>query len=94
MLEGAENAQSAAELCKLLGLSDVRVVTQAVEAERRAGAPICASSAPPCGYYLAESKEEFKRYICSLERRSGEIGKTLVACRETLKKWKDRQDAI
>lgn len=77
-----------------MGLSDVRTVTQIIENERKSGAPICASVTKPCGYYLAESKEEFERYVQALERRSGEICKTLGACRNTLEKWDERKQEI
>lgn len=77
---GKENARSSDDLCSLLGISK-RELTQAVNRERRAGAPICASSdSKHHGYYLAENKEEMQRFCRSLFHRAGEIHKTRRAC--------------
>lgn len=82
--EGAHNAQTGRELCKLLQIS-ARELTAAVEAERRAGNPICASTDPAApGYFLPADKEELKRYCSSLFRRAGEIHKTRRACLKAL----------
>ena len=56
-----------------LGLQK-RQLTKAIAAERRAGAFICASTDSTCpGYYLAESVDEFRRYLRSLENREREL---------------------
>lgn len=80
---GEKNAIPSRELCKLLGLS-AREVSAAVERERRAGQPICASCGIPAGYYLAQTQEEMRRYCAGLNRRAGEIQKTRRACLKTL----------
>lgn len=76
---GAENALSGREICKLLHIT-ARDLTQTVERERRAGAPICASTGRRPGYYLAADRREMDRYCRSLFHRAGEIHKTRRAC--------------
>lgn len=80
LFTGAENAQSGREICRELGIS-ARDLTQAIERERRAGKPICASTdAKNPGYYLAANKGEMQRFCNSLNHRAGEIHKTRRAC--------------
>lgn len=82
--KGAENPQTAKELCNLLHL-DKRSLTAAIERERRQGSPICAScSTETPGYFLAGTKEEMQRYCDSLHHRAAEIYKTRQACLNTL----------
>lgn len=53
-----------------------------IEAERRAGSPICASCSTDIdqqGYYLPETEEELKEYCDSLKKRAIEILKTRQA---------------
>lgn len=82
--KGAENAQTAKELCDLLHL-DKRELTAAIERERRHGSPICAScdSTKP-GYYLAGNKQEMQEYCNSLQHRAAEIFATRQACLNTI----------
>jgi len=90
LFEGAENAQSSTILCKRLNITR-RELSQAVEAERRQGAPICASTdrtAP--GYYLAADKKEMQAFCGSLSHRAGEIHKTRRACLKTIDRLPDR----
>lgn len=82
---GAENAVTARELCDLLKLRP-RDISAAVERERRAGKPICASTGSNPGYFLAATQEEMRRYCVSLNKRAGEIQKTRRACLKTLEK--------
>lgn len=79
LLTGANNAQTGKELCSLLNIT-ARDLTAAIERERRAGIPICASTGSIPGYYIAETQEEMQRYCESLRRRAGEIHKTRRAC--------------
>ncbi len=79
LLEGAENAISGKQICQMLDIN-ARDLTQAIERERRAGVPICASTSAPHGYYLAANQEEMQRYCNSLFHRAGEIHKTRRAC--------------
>lgn len=81
--EGAENAQTGKDLCVLLNLT-ARDLTAAVEKERRQGKPICASTGPNPGYYLAATQDEMRRYCDSLQHREREIRKTRNACRKTI----------
>ncbi len=77
--EGAENAKTGREICGLLGIT-IRDLTLAIEAERRAGHPICASTGTPAGYFLAANRQEMEKYCRSLHRRAAEIYKTRAAC--------------
>ena len=82
---GKAGAITGAELVKLLELKDLRELTQLVEAERRAGIPICAStdSAAP-GYYLADGPDELAGYLSSLDRRLNNIRQTRQHLEDTL----------
>ena len=82
---GKAGAITGAELVKLLELKDLRELTQLVEAERRAGIPICAStdSAAP-GYYLADGPDELAGYLSSLDRRLHNIRQTRQRLEDTL----------
>ncbi len=77
---GKENAIRSRDLCAQLGGIEQRVLTAAVERERRDGAPICASYGPRPGFYLAESKGDMLEYCRVLEHREKEIAKTRRAC--------------
>ena len=80
LAEGAENARTGKEICKALNIT-ARDLTAAIERERRAGKPICASTDPKNpGYFLAANQEEMQRYCRSLYHRAGEIHKTRNAC--------------
>lgn len=81
LLTGAENAQTAKEICSILGISQ-RELTQEIERERREdGKPICASTdTKNPGYFLAANKDEMQRFCNSLFHRAGEIHKTRKAC--------------
>ena len=81
--EGAENARTGRELCRLLEIQP-RELTQAIARERRAGHPICAATGKRAGYFLAADREEMQRYCRSLWRRAGEIFKTRRACLATI----------
>lgn len=74
---GKAGALTGATLVELLNLKDLRELTQKVEAERRAGIPICAttdSRAP--GYFLASTPRELETYLLSLDRRLHNIRQT------------------
>lgn len=74
---GRANAIPGHSLVKALGLRDLRALTQKVEKERRAGAPICAAvSGTSRGYYLAAGPLELSQYINSLDRRLRAVGET------------------
>lgn len=91
LLPGEQNAQSGKDICRILNIN-ARTLTQAIEIERRAGKPICASckgNAP--GYYLAESREEMQDYCGRLSHRVREIQRTHRACVKTLAKLPARE---
>ena len=83
--EGAGNAITSKELCKVLNIS-ARDLTAAVERERRAGNAICASTGRKPGYYKPRQRGEMEQYCTSLARREAEIRKTRNACIATLDK--------
>lgn len=76
---GIENARTANEICGLLNIKK-RVLTQAIENERRSGAPICATVGYYKGYFLAANQDEMQQYCGSLQRRLKEINRTRTAC--------------
>lgn len=79
LLAGRENAITSRHLCRMLGI-DRRTLTAEIERERRAGCPICASVDCTCpGYFIAESVDEFRRYLRSLENRERELRLTREA---------------
>lgn len=81
--EGAENARTGKEICKQLHMK-ARDLTAAIQRERQAGLPICASSGNKPGYFLAANKDEMQRYCKSLSHREREINKTRQACLQTV----------
>lgn len=83
LLPGIENAQTGKEICRLLHITG-RELTQAIERERRAGEPICASTGRRKGYFLAATQEEMQIYCRSLWHRAGEIHKTRRACLDAM----------
>lgn len=81
---GAENARTGKEICSLLNIT-ARDLTIAIERERRAGKPICASTGSNPGYYLAATQGEMLKYCNSLKHRADEIKKTRRACIKAVK---------
>ena len=82
--EGAENARTGKDICKMLNIT-ARDLTVAIERERRQGKPICASTDPKNpGYFLAANQAEMQRYCNSLYHRAGEIHATRRACLATM----------
>lgn len=88
---GKENAQTGRDICNLLNIT-LRDLTLAIERERRAGFPICASSGKNPGYFLAADKEEMQTYCDSLRRRGGELFKTRRACIKSMDCLPGRSD--
>ena len=84
---GRENAVTGRKLVRLLGFRSIRELTQLIERERRAGAPICASNdiVSP-GYYIAADERELAAYISSLDRRVKNIRLTRRYLKTTLKR--------
>ena len=86
LLTGKENAIPGRDLMTLLGLKDLRDLTQIVERERKNGFPICASTSGEKGYYIAANAVELDEYIKSLGRRIHNIGRTMTHLEDTLDK--------
>lgn len=80
---GKENALSSKYLCKQLNMTP-RQLTLAIEAERRSGQAICATTGRNPGYYIAANKQEMEEYCLKLKNRAIEIFKTRKACQETI----------
>ena len=86
--EGEENAITANDLAALVGVSDPRVITRAIERERLNGVPICASND---GYYLPSSAAELERYMKAFCRRRDRMRKTAIALRTALDRMTGQQ---
>lgn len=83
LFTGAGKAQTCEMLCLRLNISK-KELQRAVNAERLAGIPICASSGKTPGYFLAATREEMQAFCASLRRRAGQIHRTRRACLKTL----------
>jgi len=82
---GKENAVSGNELVNILGLKDLRMLTQIIELEREV-APICASNDPlRPGYYLPASSSELESYIKAFDRRMSNMARTRKNLGEALR---------
>ena len=88
---GKENAVPGWKLVEILGLKDLRDLTQLVERERRDGSPICASTGAEKGYYLADGPEELEDHLQSLNRRVKNINRTVVHLEDTLSNMTGQQ---
>ena len=88
---GKENAVPGWKLVEILGLKDLRDLTQLVERERRDGSPICASTGAEKCYYLADGPEELEDYLRSLNRRVKNINRTVVHLEDTLSNMTGQQ---
>lgn len=76
---GPDKAWTARSMAEFFGTS-YRRITQAIERERRNGAPICAKSEGETrGFYLAADEDELRQYCRRLRRREAEIRKTRQA---------------
>ena len=85
---GASSPITARELAELCGVQNERQITRSIEALRRAGIAICASTnAEHPGYYLAENPAELALYLKNLDNRLREIGKTRRALNVVLDGW-------
>ncbi len=88
---GKENAITGKDLAALLNC-DIREITAHIEAERRAGQPICASAAGSHGgYYLAANDEELQEYCNRIQHRAAELFKTRRALLNVLKQAADKK---
>ena len=77
---GKKAALTSRELAALLNTSNDRDISLAVERDRKAGIPICASSANQNpGYFLPENIAELTEYRRSLSHRAAAVSRTLQA---------------
>ena len=92
LFTGEENARTGRELAQQLNC-DPREISQAIEAERRRGKPICATcnSTQP-GYYLASNPDDIQKYCDKLHKRAGEIYKTRRALLKTADEMREQQE--
>lgn len=71
---GKSNAIPGRKLLELFGGKDLRTVSKAVEAARRDGVPVCATTSPDGpGYYIASNTDELSGYLRSLDHRLREV---------------------
>lgn len=90
---GKENARTGRDISKILN-TDIRTITEQIEAERRNGYPICANmSGENAGYFIAETPEELQEYCNRLYKRGGELFKTRRALLAALKKLQEQKEA-
>ena len=83
LTEGRQNARTGKELAAALNC-DIRIVTDQIEKERRAGHPICAATGEKPGYFIAKDTEELQAYCDQLKGRALEIFKTRQALAKIL----------
>lgn len=77
---GKAAAITVKELAAFLNVGSEREISKAVERERSAGIPICASTDKDCpGLYLPADAAELAEYRRSLERRVAAVSRTLHA---------------
>lgn len=81
---GKENAMTGRELATMFDC-DIRLITQEIERERRAGHPICAASGENPGYYMPADDAELQEYCDKLKSRGIELFKTRQALIRVLK---------
>ena len=95
ILVGRANAQTAAELARVCGLTP-RQVTAHVQAARLRGERICSSNGIPSGYWYAENPGELDRNIKQLTKREKEQRRTIEAMELTRDKWmgQDRMEGF
>lgn len=89
---GKQNAVNGATLADRLGCS-LRELNAAIERERRAGVPICASQCRPMGYYLAADEYELAEYCQQVKSRAVNLFKTRQALINVLKRIETQKDA-
>ncbi len=85
---GAETATTARDLAAMIGVSDPRVITRAIERERLNGIPICACDN---GYYPPFDAEELERYLRAFQRRRSQMSRTETALRFALDRMAAQQ---
>lgn len=89
---GKQNAITGATLADRLGCSP-RELAAAIERERRAGVPICASQSRPMGFYLAADENELAEYCQQVKSRAVNLFKTRQALVRVLKEIEQQKDA-
>lgn len=83
---GEQNAITAAELQILTQIRCRRDLVRAIQQERLAGIPICASNdSNRPGYYLPESPKDVERYAETLRKRAKELRRVRAAVLASVK---------
>lgn len=88
LLKGEENAISAVELAKVLGLTDLRTLRKQIEKARRSGTVICSSEK---GYYLPADMFELRSYVARMTARAETTFLCLQGARALLRKSDGQQ---
>ena len=92
VLSDSTRKTSMEELCIMFGMTD-RAIRLQIARERRAGQPICASSAyGDSGYFLGDTPEEIDRQVRSLGSRIKELQAVQRAMRKTAQKLNNGGD--
>lgn len=87
LLHGRDNAITAQALASIYNCT-TRVITKAIESDRRHGAAICASvHGDSKGFYIATDPADLANYCKSLNHRLSEITRTRDALTNTLERW-------
>lgn len=89
---GERNALSPDYLRVTLGLTSNRAVQKQIEHERRQGKVILSSTQPPGGYFLAETKQEIRQFIQTLENRGSKTLDALDGARKLLKEFEKAEN--
>ena len=91
---GRSRAMTARQLAELLGTT-TREVTRSIEAARRLGVPICASSdGEGGGFYRPADSSELAVYLTERESRTRTIQEVTGAMRETLERMKEKEKPL
>lgn len=88
---GRSSALTARQLADLLDTTP-REVTRSIEASRRCGVPICASSdGDSGGFYRPADAKELAAYLTEREKRTQNIQVVTAAMRATLERMRENE---
>lgn len=82
---GKENAKTTEELMKVCGFKHKRDLMYQIARERESGCLICSVTSGSGGFYIPDSIEELREFVCSMESRGKSIFRVLKTARAKLK---------
>lgn len=88
---GSENGLTLSDLVRLTGV-DERSIRRRIQAERKAGKLILSDCQH--GYFLPENKEDVRRFILSMSRRSREIAAVSRAAEDALARMAGQERVV